>query len=145
MRARMHVAVACGAFLAGTPLAAQSASHTATLSIFASDATSTCAFFTMTGVAVADPVNPTSPWFALSKARANFQELYALALTAMANRNTALVVTTGGVAANCAGFAEVQQIQMVAPSGGSLSAPSAGDTATSAEQPVLQPVPMTTQ
>lgn len=144
MRARLHVAVAFGAGLASAPLAVQSATHTATLSIFASDATSACAFFTMTGVAVADPAaNPTSPWFGISKARANFQELYALALTAMANRNTAFVATTGGVAANCAGFAEVQQIQMVAPPGGSLSAPAAGGGAPSDPPPVLQPLPVT--
>lgn len=51
-------------------------------------------FFQLVGVAQADPVVPTNPWFALSTSSPMFQQISAMLLTAKATQGRVDIITT---------------------------------------------------
>jgi len=57
-----------------------------------------CTFFILHSVAQADPVVPSSPWFALPKTHPNYAELNAMLLTAKASKARVNVKTNGQIA-----------------------------------------------
>ena len=54
-----------------------------------------CAFFTLEGVAQADPAQPNVGWFVLPKTHPQFKETYALLLVAKVTGRTVNVTTSG--------------------------------------------------
>jgi len=69
-----------------------------------------CAFFTLDGVAEADPVSPGNPWFALPQSAAGYKEAYSLLLAAALSGKTVRVFTTGATISTCSGYVGVVNV-----------------------------------
>lgn len=61
-------------------------------------AETSCFYFTLNGVAVADPVVPSSPWFAISRAEEGAKEAFAMLLAPRSSGSLVRVVTNGPLA-----------------------------------------------
>lgn len=72
-----------------------------------------CLWFTLVGVAQADPINPNNPYFALTRTQIGYNETYALLLSAKLSGSTVIVVTTGAVAGGgCGGYAGIAGVTL---------------------------------
>lgn len=69
--------------------------------------TRACTFFTLSGVAQADPITPNAPYFALAKTHPNYSEMNALLLTAKTLQRPVDLSTNGQLAC---GHAEVSKV-----------------------------------
>lgn len=70
-----------------------------------------CTFFQLSGVAVADPVVPASPWFVIPQSAVGYKEMLAMLMTAKITGAKIYVTTTGTVNA-ARGQAEVSVIHL---------------------------------
>lgn len=68
-----------------------------------------CIYFTLDGVAEADPVKPGDPWFAIPRTQYGAKDAYAMLLAAKLTGKTVLVSTRGTL--SC-GYAAVGQVVM---------------------------------
>jgi len=68
-----------------------------------------CIYFTLTGVAEADPIKPGDPTFAIPRSQFGSKDGYAMLLMAKATGQTVRVITRGTLAC---GYASVAQIMM---------------------------------
>jgi hypothetical protein len=70
-----------------------------------------CVWFTLVGVAQADPILPNNPWFGLPRTQIGYSEMYAVLLAAKLGGSTLTVTTTGAVAGgSCGGYAGIAWI-----------------------------------
>jgi hypothetical protein len=70
-----------------------------------------CIWFTLTGVAQADPIVPNSPWLALARTQTGFNEIYAMLLATKMSGATVAILTTGVNAGGvCSAYAGVAQV-----------------------------------
>jgi hypothetical protein len=70
-----------------------------------------CIWFSLTGIAQADPIVPNSPWFALARTQTGFNEIYAMLLATKMSGATIAILTTGTNAGGvCNGYAGVAQV-----------------------------------
>jgi hypothetical protein len=68
-----------------------------------------CIYFTLEGVAQADPVDPGVPWFAFPRTQHGAKDAYAMLLAAKLTSKTVFVSTHGTL--SC-GYAAVSQVLM---------------------------------
>jgi hypothetical protein len=72
-----------------------------------------CVWFSLVGVAQADPINPGSPWFGLPRTQTGYSEMFAVLLAAKLSGATLSVVTTGSAAGGgCGGYAGIAYVIM---------------------------------
>ncbi len=75
--------------------------------------TANCAYFELVGVAQADPISPSNPWFAIPATQNGFAEVYASLVAAKIAGTTVSVLTTGALAGgSCGTFAGVDSVQI---------------------------------
>lgn len=82
-------------------LQANAVEHTGTVERMLPPDSRPCLFFTLTGVSVADPSLPSSPWFAIRQSQNGYKETFALLLAAKHTGLPVTVSTTGGVVTEC--------------------------------------------
>ena len=100
-----------GCAFTGAALGSQN--YTATVGQVQWALTDTCFFFSLVGVAVADPVVPNSPWFGIPLAQTGFSQAYALMLSAKTTGATVIVSTTGALAGGtCGTYAGVAALNL---------------------------------
>lgn len=72
-----------------------------------------CVFFTLAGVAEADSINPSSPWFAIPGTQTDYAQIYALLLSAKMAGSSVNVITTGSAAGGaCSPYAGVSVVTL---------------------------------
>jgi hypothetical protein len=74
-----------------------------------------CAFFSLSGVAQADPVLPGQPWIAIRQSQNGFKEIYAMLLAAIHSGVPITVATTGVAVAECDGFVGMATVTLAIP------------------------------
>jgi hypothetical protein len=110
---RIHLGGLLYVGCAFTGAALGSQNYTATVGQVQWALTDTCFFFSLVGVAVADPVVPNSPWFAIPLAQTGFSQAYALMLSAKTTGATVIVSTTGALAGGtCGTYAGVAAVNL---------------------------------
>lgn len=77
--------------------------HSGTVDKFQWTISNSCFYFSLVGIAVADPVIPNSPYYAIPLAGTGFAQAYALLLSAKVAASTVNVVSTGGWAGGTCG------------------------------------------
>jgi hypothetical protein len=82
------------------------------VNIVMSPDTRPCAFFSLQGVAVADPVVPSTPWFAIPKSDPGFAEKFAVLMSAKLAGKLVNVATDGTASPAC-GHATVLYMQIL--------------------------------
>lgn len=107
--AKFGTAAVAGALVLATAAHAGWQINKTPTAVFA-DGSRDCVFFMLDGVAEADPVRPGAPWFALQRSHPHFSELFALLLTARANRVPLNVETNGTTVSSCSSLAAVHAI-----------------------------------
>jgi hypothetical protein len=72
-----------------------------------------CVWFSLVGVAQADPILPNNPWFGLPRTQIGYSEMFAVLLAAKMSGSTLYVVTTGAAAGGgCGGYAGIAFVIM---------------------------------
>ena len=66
-----------------------------------------CVFFTLVGVAEADPARPGDPWFSMPRSQSGAKDLYAMLLAAKLSGQAVTVQTTGSTSSSCAGYVSI--------------------------------------
>lgn len=70
-----------------------------------------CLYFTLEGVAQADPVTPGQPWFTLEPSNASHSAMLSVLMLAYASKATVKVATTGIKTPVC-GYSQVQYVRL---------------------------------
>ncbi len=75
--------------------------------------TNDCLYFTLVGVAQADPISANNPWFAVPRSHSGFKESLAILLAAKLSQQRVTVETTGTVAGgSCGAYPLVYYVSM---------------------------------
>jgi len=82
-------------------LQANAVEHTGTVGNILPPDSRPCLFFTITGVSQADPVTPSSNWFAIRQSQNGYKETFTLLLAAKLTGQPVTVSTTGAVVTEC--------------------------------------------
>lgn len=70
-----------------------------------------CLYFTLEGVAQADPVTPGQPWFTLEPSNASHSAMLSILMVAYASKVPVKVATTGIKTPVC-GYSQVQYVRL---------------------------------
>ena len=93
-------------------LAAFAADHIAKVAVIQGlSITQDCVYFTLEGVATADPVAPNNPYFAVARSQYGSKDAYAMLLVAKTTGASVRATTTGATV--CGGYAQVSQVMLL--------------------------------